>query len=77
MQRCTAERASITTSAMVNSATLRVLLNGALKTATPERLAESSSTWSVPMQKQPIARSCGAELRIRALTLVFDLIPRM
>ena len=46
-------RASMTISAMTISATLRVLENGALKTGTPRFLARSSSTWLVPMQKQP------------------------
>ena len=38
---------------MTSSATLRVLLNGALNTGTPRWLAASRSTWLVPMQKQP------------------------
>ena len=41
---------SITTSATTSSATERVLLKGALNTATPRRRATSSAIWSVPMQ---------------------------
>ena len=40
---------------ITSSATLRVLLYGALKTATPLRVAAFRSTWFTPMQKQPMA----------------------
>ena len=42
-------------SAITSSTTLRVLENGALKTATPRSAAAARSTWLVPMQKQPTA----------------------
>ena len=48
-------RISMTISAIVNSATLRVLENGALKTGTPLRCAAVRSTWLVPTEKQPMA----------------------
>ena len=47
----------MTISAMVSSATLRVLENGALNTGMPMRRAASRSTWLVPTEKQPMAIS--------------------
>lgn len=45
-------------SLMTSSATLRELEKGELKTAMPDEAAATRSTWLVPMQKQPMARSC-------------------
>ncbi len=50
-------RASATISEIISSATLRVLENGALNTGTPRLLAESRSTWLVPMQNAPMSVS--------------------
>ncbi len=50
-------RNSMTISAIVSSATLRVLENGALKTGMPMVRAAARSTWLVPTEKQPIAIS--------------------
>ena len=48
-------------SAMASSTTLRVLENGALKTAIPRLGGGARSTWLVPMQNAPTAsRSVGA-----------------
>ena len=65
----------MTTSARIISATLRVLLNGALKTGTPWRLAADSSTWLVPMQKQPMVRSLSAPTSELARTWVLLRMP--
>ena len=46
-------------SAITNSTTLRVLENGALKTATPRRAALATSIWLVPMQNAPTASRRG------------------
>ena len=50
-------RISMTISAMVSSATERVLENGALKTGMPMVRQAARSTWLVPTEKQPIATS--------------------
>ncbi|MOA27619.1 hypothetical protein D3C78_1485060 [compost metagenome] len=44
-----------------SSATERVLENGALNTGMPRCMAESRSTWLVPMQKQPTTRRSGLD----------------
>jgi len=62
-------------SATASSTTLRVLEKGALKTGTPAAAAADRSTWSVPMQKAPIAINRGAALTAAALTDVLDRIP--
>ncbi len=62
-------------SASASSTTLRVLENGALKTATPRLLAAARSIWLTPMQKAPTATSCGAAASTRSVTCVPDLIP--
>ena len=56
-ERSARRRARAMTSAITSSATLRVLLNGALKTGTPRAAAASRSTWFVPMQKAPSVSS--------------------
>ncbi len=48
-------RISMMISAIVNSATERVLENGALKTGMPIVWQAARSTWLVPTEKQPIA----------------------
>ncbi len=63
-------------SAITSSATLRVLLNGALNTGTPRWPAASRSTWFVPMQKAPSASSRRASARTRAVTRVLLRMPR-
>ena len=50
-------RISMTISAIVSSATERVLENGALKTGMPMARQAARSTWLVPTEKQPIATS--------------------
>ena len=60
----------MTISPMVNSATLRVLLNGALSTGMPRVRAACRSTWSVPMQKQPTAISGPAAASTSAVSCV-------
>jgi hypothetical protein len=50
-------RISMTISAMVSSATERVLENGALNTGMPMVLQAAMSTWLVPTEKQPTATS--------------------
>ncbi|CCH79715.1 hypothetical protein BN12_540013 [Nostocoides japonicum T1-X7] len=69
-------RARATISPMTSSTTLRVLENGALKTATPRDVASARSTWLVPMQKQPTARRSRAASRRRGVIVVFDRMPR-
>src|ERR1700760_3945950 len=56
-------RNSITTSAMVSSATLRVLEYGALNTGMPSFRGASRSTWLVPTEKQPTTKSGSAASR--------------
>ena len=68
-------RASDRISPSTSSTTLRVLENGALKTATPRAAASTRSTWLVPMQKQPTARRSFPASRERGVTLVFDRMP--
>ncbi len=63
-------------SAITSSATLRVLLNGALKTLTPRWPAASRATWFVPMQKAPSASSRRASARTRGETRVLLRMPR-
>ena len=58
-----------------SSTTLRVLENGALKTATPAAPAAGRSIWLVPMQKAPSASRSGAAARARAVTVVFERMP--
>jgi hypothetical protein len=59
-----------------SSTTLRVLLNGALKTATPRSAAAARSIWLVPMQKAPTASRSGAASRTSAVTVVLERMPR-
>ena len=68
-------RASEMISAITNSTTLRVLENGALKTAVPLRDAAGMSIWLVPMQKAPMASSSGHWSSTARVTFVFDRIP--
>ena len=68
-------RASTMISAMIISATLRVLENGALNTGTPRSAAAARSTWLVPMQKQPTASRSGAPSSTRGVIVVFDRMP--
>ena len=70
-------RMSMTISPMASSTTLRVLLYGALKTATPCDAAAGRSTCSVPMQKQPTASSRSADSSALAVTRVLERMPRM
>ncbi len=60
---------------MTNSATLRVLENGALNTGTPSVSAVRRSTWFVPMQKAPTAMSFGAAASTSAVSCVRDRMP--
>ena len=50
-------RISMTISAMISSATERVLENGALNTGMPMVRQAARSTWLVPTEKQPTATS--------------------
>ena len=68
-------RVSAMISARASSTTLRVLENGALNTATPRLVAPATSIWFVPMQKAPIAESCGAASRARSPTCVLERMP--
>ena len=52
-------RVSAMISAIASSTTLRVLENGALKTATPRAPAAARSIWLVPMQNAPIGQQVG------------------
>ena len=70
-------RISRIVSAITSSATLRVFENGALNTGIPRSAAASRSTWSVPMQKQPIAISRRPPDSTSAVSLVRDRIPTM
>ena len=75
---CAAARSgaiSATISAGAISTTLRVLENGALKTATPCSDAAGRSIWFVPMQKAPTASSRGAAASTFAVTRVVERIP--
>ncbi len=74
----------MTISAIVSSATLRVLENGALNTGMPMSRAASRSTWLVPTEKQPMAISValpvehlGGELRARADAEHADALQRL
>ena len=58
-----------------NSATERVLENGALNTGIPRIFAALRSTWLVPIQKQPIAISLGAASIISAVNWVRERKP--
>ncbi len=64
-------RISMMISPITSSATERVLEYGALNTGMPRRFAACTSTWLVPMQKQPMqnsrsaAASTSAESRVR------------
>ena len=60
---------------MTSSATLRVLLNGALNTATPRLVAAARSTWLVPMQKQPTATSLRAASKMSSVSWVRERMP--
>ena len=62
-------------SAMASSTTLRVLENGALKTAVPCSVAVVRSIWLVPMQNAPIASRSGAASSTAWVTLVFERMP--
>ena len=62
-------------SAMTSSTTLRVLEKGALKTATPRRVAAARSIWLVPMQNAPTASSRGDLSSTASVTWVRDRIP--
>ena len=46
-----------------------------MNTGTPRRRAKPWSTWSVPMQKQPIATSFFASARTSAVSWVLERIP--
>ena len=70
-------RNSITTSAMVSSATLRVLEYGALNTGMPSRRAASRSTWLVPTEKQPTTISRSAAASTSAVSCVRERMPSM
>ena len=59
----------------MSSATLRVLLNGALKTGIPRPCASARSTWFVPMQKQPRVRRSFPAASTRGVTCVLLRIP--
>jgi hypothetical protein len=77
--RCTRSprwRESTTISAMISSATLRVLEKGALNTGTPRALARSRAIWLVPMQKAPITRRSGSASRTFGVSRVLLRIPR-
>ena len=65
----------MTISAMVSSATLRVLENGALNTGMPMRRAASRSTWLVPTEKQPMAISERMPSSAAALSRVRERMP--
>jgi hypothetical protein len=69
-------RISMIISPRTSSATLRVLEKGALKTGMPRWAAGASSTWSVPMQKQPMAISRSAASSTRRVTRVRERMPR-
>ena len=62
-------------SASTSSATERVLENGALKTGMPRIMAASRSIWLVPMQKAPMAISCGAAAMASAVRRVRERMP--
>ncbi len=62
-------------SAIASSTTLRVLENGALKTATPRLAAPTRSTWLVPMQNAPTASRFGNPARTRSVTWVCERMP--
>ena len=63
------------TSPMTNSATLRELLKGELKTAMPCFAAYCVSTWLVPMQKQPMTIKFLASRKTRAVSCVLERMP--
>lgn len=62
-------------SAMTSSTTLRVLENGALKTATPRSEADARSIWFVPMQNAPTASRSGAAASTASVTVVLERMP--
>ena len=69
-------RVSAMISDSASSTTLRVLENGALKTATPRSAAVARSIWLVPMQKAPMASRSGRALEHRgAVTVVLERTP--
>ena len=63
------------TSAMIISATDRVLENGALNTGTPRWFAVARRTWFVPMQNAPIDRSRRPALTTASVTCVLLRMP--
>lgn len=75
IERSPSCRARAIISPMINSATLRELLKGELKTAIPCAAAYCRSTWFVPMQKQPMETRFLASARTRALSFVLERIP--
>ena len=62
-------------SASTSSTTLRVLENGALKTATPCRDAAARSIWLTPIQNAPTATRSGAAARARSVRCVRERMP--
>ncbi len=62
-------------SARASSTTLRVLENGALKTAMPRPDAAARSIWFTPMQNAPTASRFGAASSTRLVTCVPDRMP--
>ncbi len=68
-------RISMTISAIVSSATERVLENGALNTGMPMVRQAARSTWLVPTEKQPIATSERMPSIASAVTWVRERMP--
>ena len=68
-------RISMTISAMVSSATERVLENGALKTGMPMVRQAARSTWLVPTEKQPTATSALTPSTTSAVSWVRERMP--
>jgi len=68
-------RVSAMISARTSSTTLRVLENGALKTAIPRCDAAVRSIWLTPMQNAPMASRLGAASSTRAVMCVPDRMP--
>ena len=60
---------------ITSSATLLVLLYGALKTTTPFLEAALISTWFTPIQKHPMACNFFAAAKTFGVICVFDRIP--
>ncbi len=70
-------RSSMTHSAMVSSATERVLEKGALKTGIPRRWAAARSIWLVPTEKQPTAIIRVVAFKTSRVICVRERMPRM